>query len=229
MSSLSFIHARGGSKRIPRKNIKPFAGKPALSYPINAALEAQCFDNIFISTDDEETKDLALKAGASFDSFRDPLLANDMATTSDVLKADIEKALETQKFTYACCLYGTAVFTNKNMLLKAFELLKSSGAKVIHPVQEFSFPVQRALKINSKTHEASPLFPELINTRSQDLTQAYHDVGQFYWVNVKEFLKEPDLNKGKKKVFTLEKHSIQDIDDEQDWSQAEKIFKSRFD
>lgn len=226
MNALAFIHARGGSKRIPRKNIRSFADKPALSYPINAALEAQCFDDIFISTDDEETKDLALKTGASFDSFRDPLLANDRATTSDVLKADIEKALKTQKFTYACCLYGTAVFTNKNMLLKAFELLKSSGAKVVHPVQEFSFPVQRALKINAETHEAAPLFPELISARSQDLTQAYHDVGQFYWVRVEEFLKEPDLNKGSKRVFALDKYSVQDIDDEKDWLQAEKLFKS---
>jgi N-acylneuraminate cytidylyltransferase len=220
MANVAIITARGGSKRIPRKNIKDFSGKPIIAYSIETALKSNLFDYVMVSTDDDEIASIAKSYGAQVPFIRSKQTADDFAGTADVI---LEVLTDLQgigkQFENACCIYPTAPFITTQTLNDAFDLMIKHKFNSVFPVCQFSYPVQRALEIdNSKT---SMVWPENLNKRSQDLQPRYHDAGQFYWMNVKAFLST-------KKVFTentgsiiLNELQVQDIDNETDWKIAE--------
>ncbi len=227
MTNVAIITARGGSKRIPRKNIKLFRGKPMIAYSIETALNAGLFDYVMVSTDDDEIAAVAKKHGAQVPFMRSKQTSDDFTGTADVV---IEVINDLQKignqFDNACCIYPTAPFISKQNLEEAHKLLIEQKFDSVFPVCPFSYPIQRALEINhSKT---SMVNPENLNKRSQDLEARYHDAGQFYWMNIERFLKE-------KKVFTsnsgsiiLDELHVQDIDNETDWKLAELKYSLLF-
>lgn len=221
MSKLAIIPARGGSKRIPGKNIKEFLGKPIIAYSIEAALSSGLFDEVMVSTDDEEITAIALKYGAKVPCMRSDRTANDFATTFDVIEEVINKYKENNKiFEYACCIYACAPFITGEKLKSSFLLLKENHFDCVFPIMPFSFPIQRALKMELNT-KVDFFSPEYSLVRSQDLEKAYHDAGQFYWMQTKKCIE-------KKKIVTDNTGSIvitemegQDIDNEVDWKLAE--------
>jgi len=221
---IAIITARGGSKRIPRKNIRKFCGYPIIKYSIDAAIKAGCFDEIMVSTDDTEIAEIAQKFGANVPFYRSDKTSNDFAMTADVIEEVlIEYKKNGQEFDYACCIYPTAPFINAEKLKKGFQLLQETGADSAIPVVKFSYPIQRALKIENNKLEM--IWPENMNKRSQDLMPAYHDVGQFYWLNVEKFLQTKLLFSEFTVPIEIPETEVQDIDNEQDWIIAEMKFK----
>ena len=188
MSSVAIITARGGSKRIPRKNIKEFCGKPIIAYSIEAALGSGIFDEVMVSTDDVEIADIAKAFGAKVPFFRSEKTSNDFATTADVISEVLEKYEKMgRSFDYACCIYPTAPFVTAEKFKLAMEKLQSEGGDSAMPVVKFSFPPQRCLVINNGSLEYK--WPENMNKRSQDLEPFYHDCGQYYVFKVDSFRK----------------------------------------
>lgn len=224
MASVAIITARGGSKRIPRKNIKEFCGKPIIAYSIEAALGSGIFDEVMVSTDDEEIAEIARKCGASVPFMRSEKTANDFATTADVLSEVFEKYEEVGKtFDYACCVYPTAPFVTAQKLKTAMEKLQSEGGDSAMPVVKFSFPPQRCLVINNGSLEYK--WPENMNKRSQDLEPFYHDCGQFYAFKVDSFRKSGQVISGKVIPIITPDTEVQDIDEMTDWEIAELKYK----
>lgn len=223
MGNIAIITARGGSKRIPRKNIKLFCGRPIMEYSICAALESGLFEEVMVSTDDQEIGEIAEKCGAKVPFYRSEATSNDYATTSDVL---LEVLLEYQKrgltFDYMSCIYPTAPFVTAEKLSKAMDLLQSAEADSLMPVVSFSFPPQRA-SIYDGTF-LKMYWPENLNIRSQDLQPWYHDCGQFYFIKTAVFLKERRLYVKKTIPMFLSELEVQDIDNETDWKLAEQKF-----
>ncbi len=220
MKTLAMITARGGSKRIPRKNIKEFNGKPIIAYSIEAALSSGVFDAVMVSTDDEEIAEIAKKYGAKVPFFRSEKTANDFATTVDV----IEEVLNTYKergeeFDIFCCIYPTAPFITAKRLKDAVEELAKSDADSLIPVVRFSYPPQRAMEI----HDGKLVFrqPENLSKRSQDLEPHFHDAGQFYVVRSESFFKNRGIMVGDILPMELSELEVQDIDNEVDWKLAE--------
>lgn len=227
MRTLAIIPARGGSKRIPRKNIKDFLGKPIIAYSIEAALNSSLFDEVMVSTDDAEIAEVAEKYGASVPFYRSGENSNDYASTVSVLTEVLSKYLEKgMKFDAACCLYPTAPFVTSEILWKAFEMLREKSIDCVFPVIQFSFPIQRALKLNID-NRVKMFYPQYLMSRSQDLEKAYHDSGQFYFF-------KPDVIIGEQRLYTdntgaiiLDELGGQDIDNEVDWALAEMKYKLR--
>lgn len=220
MSRVAIITARGGSKRIPRKNIKPFLGKPILQYSIEAALQARVFDEIMVSTEDEEIAGIAKQAGAKVPFYRTEKTANDFATTADV----IQEVLETYEsqgthFDYACCIYPTAPFITPEKLIEGMKILEENHADSAMPVVQFSFPPQRGVVRNGAY--IIPKWPENMAKRSQDLETMYHDAGQFYWIDTKAFSEQHTVIMQKTVPVILSEMDVQDIDTEEDWAMAE--------
>jgi len=217
---IAIITARGGSKRIPRKNIKTFIDKPILAYSIEASLNAGIFDEVMVSTDDQEIADVALKYGAKVPFFRSETNSDDYSTTADVLVEVLEqyKQLGVEP-EIACCLYPTAPFITANKLKDAYHILVNQKADTVIPVASFSYPIWRSLKINKSNLEMN--FPENMNKRSQDLPSAYHDTGQFYMFRVNKFLQERKLFTHNCKPLIISELEMQDIDNETDWALAE--------
>jgi pseudaminic acid cytidylyltransferase len=218
--SIAIITARGGSKRIPRKNIKLFLGEPIIKYSIDAALSSACFDEVMVSTDDAEIAEVALRYGAKVPFLRSKETSDDYATTADVL---VEVLNEYKKlnihFEYSCCIYPTAPFVNADKLKKGLNELKNSGALSLIPVTRFSYPILRSLKIeNSKLYMN---WPEYMNIRSQDLSPAFHDCGQFYFFKTEDFLVNKKLFTENTIAFEIPETEVQDIDNEEDWIFAE--------
>lgn len=219
MKKLGIIPARGGSKRIPRKNCKNFLGKPIIAYSIEAALKSNLFDEVMVSTDDEEIATIAKEYGATVPFLRSAETANDMATTMDVLNEVIEQyGRRGVVFDYVCCIYATAPLIRTEDLVKGFELLLSKGYISVFPVVAFSYPIWRGLQ-QDEQGKIGMVWPEYLNSRSQDLPQVYHDAGQWYWY-------KPE--KAKQSLFTensgsivLDESLVQDIDTETDWILAE--------
>ena len=224
MKTLAMITARGGSKRIPRKNIKEFNGKPIMAYSIEAAIQSGVFDEVMVSTDDEEIADIARKYGASVPFFRSEKTSNDFATTVDVIDEVIREYHNRGKdFDVFACIYPTAPFVTAVKLKEAVEKLASSDADSLIPVVRFSYPPQRAMEI----HDGSLVFrhPEHLRTRSQDLEPHYHDAGQFYVAKTESFLKNKGIMVGKILPIELSELEVQDIDNEVDWKLAEMKYK----
>ena len=220
MKTLAMITARGGSKRIPRKNIKEFNGKPIMAYSIEAALKSGVFDEVMVSTDDEEIAEIARKYGATVPFMRSEKTSNDFATTVDVIDEVIgEYHARGKDFDVFACIYPTAPFITAERLKEAVEKLSASDADSLIPVVRFSYPPQRAMEI----HDGRLVFrqPENLRTRSQDLEPHYHDVGQFYVAKTESFLKNKGIMVGQILPMELSELEVQDIDNEVDWKLAE--------
>lgn len=220
MKRLAIITARGGSKRIPRKNIKEFCGKPILAYSIEAAIASGMFDTVMVSTDDEEIAEIAKQYGAQVPFYRSEATSNDYATTNDVILEvldEYEKRGET--FELACCIYPTAPFITGDKLRTAVEKLEASNADTLIPVVAFSYPPQRALVIEDDSLVFK--YPEYLDSRSQDLQPHYHDVGQFYVIRTDRFHINKKLMVGKILPLVVSELEVQDIDNETDWKIAE--------
>jgi len=217
---IAIITARGGSKRIPRKNIKPFLGQPIIKYSIDAALNSKLFDEVMVSTDDIEIAELAKKFGASVPFIRSNTSSDDYATTVDVLVEVLNDYLKKGvSFDYCCCLYPTAPFVTAKKLVAAFELLKNSDADSVLPITKFSFPILRSVKIENGFVKLN--WPEHMNSRSQDLPQAFHDCGQFYFAKNETIIKQKCLFTDFTVPLEIPESEVQDIDNEEDWKIAE--------
>lgn len=226
MANLAIIPARGGSKRIPHKNIKNFYGKPIISYSIQAALDSGKFERVMVSTDDEEIADIAKKYGAEVPFLRSAENATDFATTFAVLEEVLNRYNEAgQKFEYGCCIYPAAPFVTGDALDKAYNVLVDKLFDVVFPAVEYSFPIGRSISVN-EDGKAWFNWPENALTRSQDMPKAYHDAGQFYWFNVAALLKSARLVPQNSGVIIINDMDAHDIDSITDWQVAE--FKYKF-
>lgn len=224
MKSIAVITARGGSKRIPRKNIREFCGKPILAYSVEAALQSGLFDEVMVSTDDEEIAEIGRGYGAKVPFFRSEKTANDFATTNDVLLEVLEEYEKRgEVFDVACCIYPTAPFVTAEKLKNAMELLLASDADTLIPVVAFSYPPQRAMVVE----EGRLVFeyPQYIDARSQDLTPHYHDVGQFYCFRVAPYRINKKLMLGNILPMVISELEVQDIDNLTDWEIAEMKYR----
>lgn len=222
--AIAIITARGGSKRIPRKNIRNFLGFPVIKYPIDAAMKSGCFDEVMVSTDDEEIADIARRCGASVPFLRSMAASDDFATTADVVGEVIEKYEKRgRRFRHLCCIYPTAVFIGRETLRKGLAILKDNRADAVVPVVRFGYPIHRALKIEGG--KLVMLNPEHQKTRSQDLPDAYHDAGQFYWILAQSFRKQKKLFMRRTLPIELSEDEVQDIDTVRDWNLAERKYR----
>lgn len=220
MSCLCIIPARGGSKRIPKKNIRCFNGRPIISYPIMNAIDAKIFTHVMVSTDDDQIGNIAKDFGASVPFKRSCNTANDTASTAEVVLEVLNEYKKIgMEFDYVCCLYPVAVFTDSNMLKNSFELLQQQGISGVVPVVRFGFPIQRAVRIVDGKMQM--IWPENAFARSQDLEPAYHDCGQFYWARVINFLSEKTLYLQDSLAYEIDEMHAQDIDTFKDWEIAE--------
>lgn len=228
MSSIAIIPARGGSKRIPRKNIRPFGGRPILHYPITAALGSGLFSRVVVSTEDAEIAEVARAAGAQTPFIRPGDIADDYSDTQDVMAHAVRWLLENtdEQIEAVCCIYATAPFLTAANLQEGLARLRTCGGQYAFSATRFEFPVQRAIQLDEQGR-VSPLFPQWIESRSQDLIPAFHDAGQFYWGTVEAFLNKLPVFAPHSSAVLLPSHQVQDIDTEEDWLRAERLFQLR--
>jgi len=224
--NVAIIPARGGSKRIPRKNIKLFHGKPIIAYSIEAAITSGCFDKIIVSTDDDEIADIARQYGAQVPFIRPAHLADDHSTTLAVISHALNWMIDNEeKPDLTCIIYATAPFLRPETILQSFRLLKEhSDKKFCFGVTEYPSPIQRALKI-SPSGEIEMFQEEFLNSRSQDLETAYHDVGQFYWGRTDAFLDGSEVFTKLSIPYIIPGHHVLDIDTPDDWLRAEILYR----
>lgn len=217
---IAIITARGGSKRIPRKNIKEFCGKPIIAYSIMAALESGCFDTVMVSTDDAEIAEIAGVYGAEVPFMRSEKTSGDFATTADVLLEVFEEYKKRgQNFAYAACIYPTAPFVTAEKLRNAMQQLEEKQGTMLMPVVAFSFPPQRG--VVKKGDFVEFRYPQYRNSRSQDLEPMYHDCGQFYCYDVEKYCEVRGQIDGGIIPYIISELEVQDIDNEADWKLAE--------
>jgi N-acylneuraminate cytidylyltransferase len=221
--NICIIPARGGSKRVPRKNIKLFYGKPIIAYSIEAAIKINLFDEVMVSTDDEEIANIAQQYGAKVPFFRSSQNSNDFATTLDVINEVInEYRLRNIFYENVCCIYPTAPLIKLKDLFDGYEILtKNNNIDVVYPITSFTYPILRSLVIDDNGN-IKMRWPEFERSRSQDLPAAYHDSGQWYWYSSRS-LKSGTFNNSK--PIILDSLSVQDIDNEEDWTLAELKYK----
>lgn len=225
--NICIIPARGGSKRIPRKNIKNFCGKPIIAYSIASALESKIFDHVIVSTDDDEIAKTSIKYGASVPFIRPESLSDDYTTSIDVIEHTHSWVQENiGSVNLICTLYATAPFTTSKDLINAYEvILKHQDCQAVFPIVEFDFPIQRAIKL-SDDGSIEMFQPENLLTRSQDLEKAYHDAGQFYWMKSEFIGSGVSLFSDIARTIKIPHYRVQDIDTNDDWIRAEFIFKA---
>lgn len=223
---LAVIPARGGSKRIPRKNIRPFGGKPMIAWSIEAALQSGCFDQVVVSTDDAEIADVARAHGAAVPFMRPAELSDDHTGTIPVIRHAIEwfqrQGTAPEK---VCCIYATAPFVRVEDIRQGLDVLGSTGCDYAFSVTSYAFPIQRALRLTA-TGRVEMFHPEHFNTRSQDLEEAYHDAGQFYWGRSSAWQAGRPIFSPAAAPVILPRHRVQDIDTPEDWERAEWMFKA---
>ena len=221
--NIAIIPARGGSKRIPKKNIRLFRGKPMIAWSIEAAIASNCFEKIFVSTDSEEIASIAEGLGAWVPFLRPKYISDDYSTTKDVIVYCIDWLKEKNiNINYACCLYATAPFVESDDLKKGLNLIKKQTKdRFIFSATNFSFPIQRAIKINN-LGISSMFYPENFNVRSQDLEKAYHDAGQFYIANPSVWINKENLFEDALPIL-IPNWRVQDIDEEDDWERAQML------
>lgn len=225
MKSVCIIPARGGSKRIPRKNIKDFLGKPLIAYSIENALKSEFFEDVIVSTDDEEIARVAKKYGASVPFLRDKSLADDFSSSGDAVAWTLQKLQkEGKKYDFCCTIYATAPLLQIKCLKKGLEaLLENPDAHMAFSVTSMPFPIQRTFKITKK-NRCKMFTPEYFSSRSQDLEEAYQDAGQFYWKNLHNSTSDIAFGEGSIPVI-LPRHLVQDIDTLEDWQRTELLYK----
>ena len=223
---LAVIPARGGSKRIPRKNIKLFGGQPMIAWSIAAAKQSGCFDRIVVSTDDAEVAQVAQAHGAEVPFVRPPELSDDYAGTIPVIAHAVgwqnQHGPQAQE---VCCIYATAPFVQAQDLQRGLTVMQTSGAQYAFSVTSYAFPIQRAIRITPERRVAM-FQPEHFGTRSQDLEEAWHDAGQFYWGEARAWLAGKPLFSQDATPVPLPRHRVQDIDTPEDWQRAEWLFKA---
>ncbi len=221
MKYLAVITARGGSKRIPKKNIKDFLGKPIIAYPIQAAIASGLFEEVMVSTDDQQIADIALSYAANIPFMRSEKTSDDHDTTADVIfEVLTEYKINNKGFDYVCCIYPTAPFISVDILKGCVNILERNKADGLLPVVRFSYPPQRAF-IMTESGKLQYEYPENIAKRSQDLQPLYHDAGQFYFVKADRFMQEKKMVMENTLPYFLNELSVQDIDTIDDWQIAE--------
>ncbi len=222
--TIAIIPARGGSKRIPRKNIKEFHGKPLIAYSIQTAIESNLFDKIIVTTDDEEIASISKLYGAEVPFIRPKKLADDFTGTTDVVNHTLQWLKNNgEEYDYVCTIYATAPLLQSKYLIEGFEKLKNSEATHTFSVTSMPFPIQRTFKITNDKR-CMMFWPEMYNSRSQDLEEAYQDAGQFYWTKINQ--KSNEIMFGKDSIpIILPRHLVQDIDTIEDWQRAEIMYK----
>jgi pseudaminic acid cytidylyltransferase len=221
---IAVIPARGGSKRIPRKNIRSFCGKPIIAYSISAAQQTGLFDQVVVSTDDEEIASIARTFGATTPFVRPKEIADDFTGTNAVVKHAVAWFnAQSHDVTHACCLYATAPLVQARYIAEGYEALSRSDAVFAFSVTSYAFPIQRAVRITPEGR-VDAIYPEHRMTRSQDLEHAYHDAGQFYWGTARAFLEDMPLFAPHSVGVILPRHLVQDIDTLEDWNQAELMY-----
>jgi N-acylneuraminate cytidylyltransferase len=220
MTTIAIVPARGGSKRIPRKNIRPFLGKPIIAYVIEAAQQSGLFDEIMVSTDDAEIATVSQQYGASVPFMRSPQNADDYASTVDVLLEVIDRYTEqSRRFEQICCLYPTAPFVTSELLRLTYQSFVDKKVAILYPLQRFHFPIQRAFFLeDGLIRWADPI---RFLQRSQDMDPAYHDAGQFYWFDSAQLSKHRQLQGLSAGGFEISQLQGHDIDTEEDWEMAE--------
>lgn len=223
---IAVIPARGGSKRIPRKNIRPFCGRPIISYSIDAARQSGLFDEIVVSTDDEEIAAVSRQLGATTPFIRPREIADDFTGTNAVVKHAVTWFLgRGSRISHACCIYATAPLIQPRYLREGHDALTRSDAAFAFSVTSYAFPIQRAVRITA-SGRVDALHPEHRLTRSQDLEPAYHDAGQFYWGTEAAFRDDVPLFSERSIGIVLPRKYVQDIDTLEDWEQAEYMFRA---
>ena len=222
--AIAIITARGGSKRIPKKNIKEFCGKPIIAYSIRAALDSEIFDEVMVSTDSEEIAEIARAYGAKVPFMRSAKTSDDFATTADVLMEVLERYQEMDRtFDVMSCIYPTAPFVTPQKLQSAYDTLKKEQAVMAMPVVAFSYPPQRSYVLNGNMLEMK--WKENYNKRSQDLEKMYHDAGQFYMYQVDAFVRLKGQMTESIVPVIVDEMEVQDIDNETDWKLAEQKYR----
>ncbi len=220
MTRIAIIRARGGSKRIPRKNIKNFHGKPIISYTIKSAIESKLFDEVMVSTDDDEIAEIAKKYGATIPFLRSDQSSNDTATTVEVISEVLSK-YESLGISYNefCCIYPCAPFVSSDLIIEAYQKFSAGNFDTVFPIVRYSTPIQRALKTSGDLVEMYD--NRFQNIRSQDLPLAFYDAGMFYWSSKKNIEKNNKLFTENSSFIELDELRTQDIDNEIDWKLAE--------
>jgi pseudaminic acid cytidylyltransferase len=225
---LALIPARGGSKRISGKNIKIFAGKPLITYPIQAAIDSGLFDKIIVTTDSDEIASVALMAGAEIPFMRPPELSDDFTPTIPVIKHAIKwfnsNSIDVKS---CCCIYANPFVTGAN-LVAAYKVLEEKQATSVIPITTYEFPIFRSVKINLRG-AVEFVFPDMSLTRTQDLEEAFHDAGQFYWWDVEKLMATEQISQLQQLnrfPLVIPRSEVQDLDTPEDWIVAEKLYKS---
>lgn len=225
-SRVAVIPARGGSKRIPRKNIREFCGKPMIAWSIEAAKASGCFEKVIVSTDDREIAEMAEEWGAEVPFFRPSNLADDHTGTLPVIHHAVQWLKDHEIMVdYACCLYATAPFVSAKDLQLGWQLIQQSSSSYAFSVTSYAFPIQRAIRLTD-TGRVAMFNQEHFQTRSQDLEEAWHDAGQFYWGTAEAWLEEKPIFGEDSVPVRLPRHRVQDIDTLEDWARAEWLFKA---
>lgn len=223
---VAVIPARGGSKRIPRKNIKLFCGKPMIAWSIEAALASGCFDRVIVSTDDQEIAAIARQWGAEVPFMRPASLSDDFTGTIPVIAHAIDAMKrEGHSIEFACCIYATAPFVRAQDIQRGLSDLQASDAAYSFSVTSYPFPIQRAIRMTS-AGRVEMFQPELFNTRSQDLEESFHDAGQFYWGRAESWAEEKIFFAPHSLPIHLPRARVQDVDTQEDWDRAEWIFRA---
>lgn len=226
ITTIAIIPARGGSKRIPKKNIRMFCGRPMIAWPIEAAIKSELFDRIIVSTDDELIAQVAREHGAETPFLRPHELSDDYTGTNAVVKHCLQwLEKHEQQPDYACCIYATAPFLQPKYLSEGFNTLKKCKCTFAFSVTSFPFPIQRSIRIRQDGY-MEPIFPESVPKRSQDLEEAYHDAGQFYWGSAESFLLDKPLFAQESMPVILPRFLVQDIDTLEDWKRAELMYEA---
>lgn len=226
LNRVAIIPARGGSKRIPRKNVREFCDKPMIVWSIEAARASGCFDRIIVSTDDQEIADVGRQHGAEVPFMRPAELSGDYTGTLPVIRHAVEWLQRNNApIDFACCIYATAPFISAEDLKRGFELIQQNSASYAFSVTSYAFPIQRAIRV-TESGRIAMFHPEHFSTRSQDLEEAWHDAGQFYWGTKDAWMEERALFSEAAVPVKLPRYRVQDIDTQDDWIRAEWMFKT---
>lgn len=223
--NIAIIPARGGSKRIPRKNVRPFCGRPMIAWPIATALSSALFDQVIVSTDDAEIADVARQAGAEVPFMRPPELADDHAGTIPVIAHATRWAQEQRPIDAVCCIYPTAPMVSPHDLAKGLRLLTEGPGDFVFSATDYASPIFRAF-VQGEGGGVDMVFPQYFATRSQDLPRAFHDAAQFYWGRPQAWLTTTTLFGPRSIPLLIPRWRVQDIDTPEDWERAEALFRS---
>ncbi len=222
--ALCVIPARGGSKRIPRKNVKDFLGKPLIAYSIEAALNSGIFERVIVSTDDADIADVAVKFGAQVPFMRDAALSDDYATSSDAVA---DAATRLGGYAHVCCLYATAPLITGEILREAYGKFEDAKCEFLFSATEFSFPIQRAIRLG-EDGAVGMFYPQFALTRSQDLERAYHDAGAFYFGRREAWLEKKPIFAPHSRAFLLPRNLVCDIDTPEDFEFVQKLYEINY-